>query len=209
MRTTTYSYIQRYTYFSGKGFSRLYYRSNARLSCTQIHDRLESEPRSLNFARKHQLRDQGEQQVQWHGFGIKPFLKRVGVTNIIEFILTCRKNEQTQCEDAFALCDRLDLIGIELAEHLHNNFGMAGMIGRLEFHEVLTLWNLLCLVATPSIFDPRFVWFDWKLCWCWIAKFHGMPGLYFLAGILEIKSLKCLSCWKWQKICLNEMWLSL
>ena len=123
MRTTTYSYIQRYTYFSGKGFSRLYYRSNARLSCTQIHDRLESEPRSLNFARKHQLRDQGEQQVQWHGFGIKPFLKRVGVTNIIEFILTCRKNEQTQCEDAFALCDRLDLIGIELAEHLHNNFG--------------------------------------------------------------------------------------
>ena len=63
----------------------------------------------------------------------------MGVTSIIEFILTCRENEQTQCEDAFALCDRLDLIGIELAEHLHNNFGMAGMIGRLEFHEVLTL----------------------------------------------------------------------
>ena len=136
----------------------------------------------------------------WKGWG----------TNIIEFILTCRKNEQTQCEEAFALPDRLDLIGIELAEHLlHNNFGMAGMIGRLEFHEVLTLWNLLCLVATPSIFDPRFVWFDWKLCWCWIAKFHEMPGLYFLAWILEIKSLKGLSCWKWQKICLNEMWLSL
>lgn len=161
------------------------------------------------FSRTHQLRDQGEQQVQWHGFGIKPFLKRVGVTNIIEFILTWRRNEQTQREEAFALPDRLDLIGIELAEHLHNNFGMAGMIGRLEFHEVLSLWDLLCLVATPSIFDPRFVWFDWKLCWCWIAKFHEMPGLYFLAGILEIKSLKCSSCWKWQKICLNEMWLSL